>query len=419
MELSDPTLLGFVIALGIGLLIGIDRERHKGEGPTREAAGVRTFTLTALAGAAAGAINSDALMAAVAIGVVGLAALSYWRSSSHDPGLTGEIALVTTVLLGMLTMSAPTLAAGAGVVVAVLLYSREGLHHFVRSSLTEAEMRDALIFAGATLVVLPLLPDDPIDPYGVLNLRKIWIVVVLIMAIGGAGYIAVRLLGVRFGLPASGFASGFVSSSATIAAMASRVKETPGLLKPAAAGAVLSTVATIVQLAVLLAAVNLEVLGELALPLALSGLAAVLYGGAFTLWALKHEGQSADKPGRAFSLATALILAGTLAVILVASAALQSWLGEAGLVIAAGTAGFADTHSAAVSAASLATADRINPDQAVLPILAAFSTNTITKIVLAFAGNRAYALGVVPGLVLVAAAAWLGFVLEGGTLALT
>ena len=156
MDLTDPTLLGFVIALGIGLLIGIDRERHKGEGPTRDSAGVRTFTLTALAGAAAGAINSDALMAAVAIGVVGLAALSYWRSAAHDPGLTGEIALVTTALLGMLTMSAPTLAAGAGVVVAVLLYSREGLHHFVRSSLSDDELRDALIFAGATLVVLPL-----------------------------------------------------------------------------------------------------------------------------------------------------------------------------------------------------------------------------------------------------------------------
>jgi uncharacterized membrane protein (DUF4010 family) len=201
--------------------------------------------------------------------------------------------------------------------------------------------------------------------------------------------------------------------------MASRVKDTPALLKPAAAGAVLSTVATIVQLALLLAAVNLEVLGELAIPLALSGLVAVLYGGAFTLWALKQEGQGGDKPGRAFSFATALMLAGTLAVILVTSAALQSWLGEAGLVIAAGTAGFADTHSAAVSAASLATADRIDADQAVLPILVAFSTNTITKIVLALAGNRAYALSVVPGLVLVAAAAWLGFVLEGGTLSLT
>jgi uncharacterized membrane protein (DUF4010 family) len=416
MELSDPTLLGFVISLGIGLLIGIDRERRKGEGPTREAAGVRTFTLTALAGAAAGAINSDALMAAVAIGVVGLAALSYWRSSAQDPGLTGEIALVTTALLGMLTMTAPTLAAGAGVVVAVVLYSREELHRFVRSGLTDAEMRDALIFAGATLVVLPLLPDDPIDPYGVLNLRKIWIVVVLIMAISGAGYIAVRLLGVRFGLPVSGFASGFVSSSATIAAMASRVKDTPALLKPAAAGAVLSTVATIVQLALLLAAVNMSVLVALAVPLVLAGLAAVLYGGMFTLWALKHEGQGGDKPGRAFSPAAALTLAGTLAVILVASAALQSWLGDAGLVIATGAAGFADTHSAAVSAASLVNADRINADQAVLPILVAFTTNTITKIVLALAGNRAFALSVLPGLVLVAAAAWLGFVLEGGRL---
>lgn len=416
MELSDPTLLGFVISLGIGLLIGIDRERRKGEGPTRAAAGVRTFAITALAGATAGAINSDALMAAVAVGVVGFAGLSYWRSSSDDPGLTGEIALVTTALLGMLAMSAPTLAAGAGVVVAVLLYSREGLHRFVRSSLTEAEMRDALIFAGATLVVLPLLPDEPFDPYGVLNLRKIWIVVVLIMAISGAGYVAVRLLGVRFGLPVSGFASGFVSSSATIAAMASRVKDAPGLLKPAAAGAVLSTVATLVQLALLLAAVNMEVLAALAIPLALGGLAAVLYGGVFTLWALKHEGRSDDQPGRAFSPAAALVLAGTLAVILVASAALQSWLGEAGLLIAAGTAGFADTHSPAVSAASLVNADRISADRAMLPILVAFSTNTLTKIVLAIAGSRAFALNVVPGLVLVAAAAWLGFVLVGGRL---
>lgn len=85
-------------------------------------------------------------------------------------------------------------------------------------------------------------------------------------------------------------------------------------------------------------------------------------------------------------------------------------------MIGAGTAGFADTHSAAVSAASLVNADRIDPDQAVLPILVAFSTNTITKIVLALAGNRAFALSVAPGLVLVAAAAWLGFVLIGGRL---
>jgi uncharacterized membrane protein (DUF4010 family) len=416
MDLSEDALLGFAIALGIGLLIGVDRERMKGEGPSRSAAGIRTFTLTALGGAAAGAVNSDALMAAVLIGVVGLAGLSYWRSPPEDPGLTSEIALVVTALLGMLTMSQPVLAAGTGVVVAAVLYSREILHRFVRSCLTDVELRDALIFAAATLVVLPLLPDDPLDPYGVLNLRKIWIVVILIMAISGAGYIAVRLLGVKYGLPVSGFASGFVSSSATIGAMASRVKDTPGLLRPAAAGAVLSTVATVVQLALLLAAVNMSVLKALAIPLVLAGLAAAIYGGLFTLWALKHEGQSDTRPGRAFSLATALALAGTLAAILIASAALQAWLGETGVVIATAVAGFADTHSSAVSAAQLANAQRITAEQAVLPVLAAFSSNTVTKIVLAFTGDRTFALSVVPGLLLVVAAAWAGVFLSGGGL---
>ena len=85
MELSGDALLGFAIALGIGLLIGIDRERKKGEGPARSAAGMRTFTLAALVGAVADAINSDALMAAVAIGVVGLAGLSYWRAPTAIP----------------------------------------------------------------------------------------------------------------------------------------------------------------------------------------------------------------------------------------------------------------------------------------------------------------------------------------------
>jgi uncharacterized membrane protein (DUF4010 family) len=298
-------------------------------------------------------------------------------------------------------------------VVAGLLQSREALHRFVRSGLSEDELRDALIFAAATLVVLPVLPDEPLDPFGVINLRRIWIIVILIMAISAAGYIAVRLLGVRYGLPLSGFASGFVSSSATIAAMASRVKEKPDLLRPAAAGAVLSTVATVVELTVLLAAVSVPVLAAIAIPLALGGLVAILYGGAFTLWALKHEGRSDDKPGRAFSPATALVLAATLAVILIASAALQAWLGSTGALLAAAVAGFADAHSAAVSAATLATAQKMDAHQAVLPILAAFTTNTVTKMALAFAGNRAFALIVVPGLVLVLAAAWAGVLLIG------
>ena len=115
-------------------------------------------------------------------------------------------------------------------------------------------------------------------------------------------------------------------------------------------------------------------------------------------------------------LGTALALAATLAAILVASAALQAWLGATGVVIATAVAGFADTHSAAVSAAQLTNAQRITAEQAVLPVLAAFSTNTVTKIVLAFTGHRTFALSVVPGLLLVVAAAWAGAFLSGGRL---
>ncbi len=106
--------------------------------------------------------------------------------------------------------------------VAVLLNARAELHRFVRSVLTNEEIRDLLIFAGATLVVLPLLPDHPIGPYGVLNLRTIWLVVILVMGIGALGYILVRIVGPRYGLPLAGFASGFISSSATIGAMGGR-----------------------------------------------------------------------------------------------------------------------------------------------------------------------------------------------------
>ena len=125
-------------------------------------------------------------------------------------------------------MQQPALAAGLAVTVAVLLAARSRLHRFVRSVLTEDELQDALIFAGATLVVLPLVPDRPMGPYGALNPHSIWILVILVMAISAAGYIAVRMLGARFGLPIAGLASGFISSTATIGAMGARVAKTSG-----------------------------------------------------------------------------------------------------------------------------------------------------------------------------------------------
>ena len=107
-----PLFLGFLVALGIGLLISIDRERKKGEGSARQPAGLRTFTLAALLGAVAVVAGGELLLAAVALGVVAFAGLSYWRARDSDPGLTTETALVLVTLLGGLAIREPAFAAG-------------------------------------------------------------------------------------------------------------------------------------------------------------------------------------------------------------------------------------------------------------------------------------------------------------------
>ena len=217
MRFFDPMILNLAVALGIGLLIGAERERRKGEGPSRSPAGIRTFTVASLAGAISLIVGGEVLFAIATAGVILLSTVAYWRGDEDDPGLTTEIALIVTTLLGGLSMQKPALAAGLAVTLAGLLAARSRLHHFVRSVITEDELNDALILAGATLVVLPLAPDRPMGPYDALNPHSIWILVILVMAIGAAGYVAVRMLGARVGLPIAGLASGFISSTATIA----------------------------------------------------------------------------------------------------------------------------------------------------------------------------------------------------------
>jgi uncharacterized membrane protein (DUF4010 family) len=405
----DSMILNFMVALGIGLLIGVERERRKGEGPFRSFAGIRTFTVTSLAGATSLMVGGKILLATVTAGIAVLAAAAYWLGRGDDPGLTTEVALVLTSILGGLSMQQPALAGGLAVAVAVLLAARSPLHHFIRSVLTDDELQDALIFAAATLVVLPLVPERPIGPYGSLNLRSIWILVILIMAISGAGYIAVRTAGARFGLPIAGLASGFISSTATIGAMGAQVLSVKALLPAAVAGAVLSTVATIVQMAIVLAATSLATLRKLSIPLVCAGVAAAVYGTIFTVWALRQQTECQRQGGRAFSIGTAIAFALTLAGILIASAALRDWFGEAGVILATALAGFVDTHAAAISVASLVAAGKLQARDAIVPILAGLSTNTISKIFFAAAsGGRPFAFRVIPGLIVVALAAWAG-----------
>lgn len=406
----DPLLVSFAVALGAGLLIGTERERRKGEGPERAAAGLRTFTLASLAGATSFEAGGVPLLTVVAAGIFALAALAYWRGEGSDPGLTTEIALVSAVLLGGLAISRPELAAAIAVVVASLLSAKTALHRFVRNVLSEAEIRDGLVFAAATLIVLPLLPNEQLGPLTALNPRLIWIIVILVMAIGAIGHAAVRLAGIRFGLPIAGLASGFISGTATVAQMGARSVQDRALSRAASAGAMLGSIGTIAQLAAVLAVANVAVLRTVAVALIAGGAAAIIYGLVLALFALRQDQGAVDERGHAFSLWTAIGFAALLTAILIASQEMNELFGGKGLTFTAAVAGLANVDSPAISAAALVNAGKIDAQDAAIPILAALSANTLTKIALCLStGSNGYALRMTPGLIFVALAAWVGW----------
>ena len=405
----------FAVAIALGLLIGLERERSKGEGPSRRPAGIRTFALASLFGALAIHVGGVTLLVA-AVAIIGLlVGLAYFRSHDDDPGLTTDFGLLITPLLGGLAMSDSLLASGLGVAVAVIFAVKAALHGFVKGTLTSEELNDGLVFAITTLIVWPQLPDRYVGPLQALNPHMLWLLVVLVLAIGACGHVATRALGARYGLPIAGLASGFVSSTATIGSMAGRAVKEPTSMKATVAGATLSTVATFVQLALLLFAISPPTLKVMAPALAAGGITAGVYGLFFTVRSLKStDSPQTDFSGRAFSIKAALALSATMAVMLVAAAILKERLGETGVVVGTAVAGLVDAHSAAISVASLATSGKLTPQDAVLPILAGMTSNAMAKGVMAIgAGSWSFVFRVVPGLLLSMAAAWIAAFVTG------
>ncbi|MGN6237715.1 MgtC/SapB family protein [Dyella sp.] len=403
---------GFAVALGIGLLMGAERERRKGTDAQQTVAGIRTFSVVALFGAICAALDPWLVVAAM-LALTVLVGIAYARDRSGDPGLTTEASLLGCLALGALATRHPLLAAGVGVAITALLASREWLHRFVRGVLTTAELNNLLVLAAATLMVLPLIPDRAIGPFDAIHPRTIWIIVILVMAIGALAHVLLRWLGSSVGLPLAGLLSGFVSSTATIGVMGSRARGAPAQRPRAVAAAVLSTVATFAQMAAVLAVTHAPTLRVLAVPLLAGGIAAAAVG-AVVVWRSRDGAPGADieAGAAAFSVKSALLLGATIALVQLVAAALQAWLGQRGLLVAASVAGFADTHAPAVSFASLAADGAIAPHQAMWPILLALTTNTVSKAVVAvLGGGRAFAQPVIVGLALVLACTWAGALL--------
>ncbi|WP_210644454.1 DUF4010 domain-containing protein [Pseudomonas sp. Tri1] len=404
--------LGFAnaaAALGVGLLVGLERERRKGEGDRRDFAGLRTFAVTALLGYVTFRVGGPLLLGFIALSLGAVVTAAYWRNLDKDPGITSEVALFAVLALGALCVSAPALAIAIGVVMAGLLASRQTLHHFARSQLTADELRDGLILLIAVLVVLPLAPDRYLGPYNAINLRTICTLTVMLMAVGALGHVAVRTLGTRYGYPLGAIASGFASATVTIASMGNIAAKQPTHLKVLSAAAVLSNLATLAQMALILSAVEPALLRWMWGPLLCGTLMTLLCGGMLMLSRSRGRADEPIKAGGAFSLKLALTVTLMMTGITVLSSAMLDLFGQTGVVVTAVFSGLADAHASTASIASLAKAGLLPFDGIAVPVLMALSSNSLSKCAVAwFSGGRGFAAYVIPAQVLVTLAMWAG-----------
>lgn len=394
-----------VVAFGVGLLIGVERERAKGSGPGRAAAGVRTFMLLGLVGAIAQVIGPVGVAVAGAATALAIYA-SYRRTQTIDPGLTTEFAMLTTFLLGVLAVRSPPLAGGLGALVALTLASKSRLHRFTRERLSQQELDDALLLVASAFVVLPLLPNHTIDPWGAINPHKLWILTVAVMGVSSAGYVALRVFGSRLGLALAGLAGGFVSSTATIATMGDKAKATPSLTPAYASAGLISNAGTVVQLAIVIGTLAPDLLHEVAWPLVAAGIVAV-GAAALSSWrsfATAHDGREVAGK-RPFESRHVLVFVGILGGIVLLSAIARHLLGTRSLPWVLAASGLADVHAAAAAAAQLFASQQIDRGTAHVALAAALAANSSVKCVLAFLkGGIDYARRVVPGIVLMVVA---------------
>ncbi|WP_374661699.1 DUF4010 domain-containing protein [Inhella sp.] len=404
--MNSELLQGLAVALGCGLLVGLERERRKGRGPGREVAGLRSFAVAALAGALAAWLDGGWLMAAALLSVSLLVAATRWGRPGSDPGLTTELALLAIVLIGALAMREPLWAAVSSVLITVLLAARQRMHHFARRVLREEELHDGLLLAALALLVLPLLSPEPAALLGGGSARQLGLLVLMLLMLQAAAHVALRLLGPQAGLFGAGLIGGFVSSTATVVSLGglARHKSAPAQRQWAAA-AMLSTAATWLQTLIMLGPIAPQLMAGW-VPVALTGAAAAL----LAAWWVGKRGAHAEAAlppsRRPLRPREALALAALLTGVSVAVSLAQRQLGELGALGGALLAGLADAHAALPSLAALAGSARIDAATLHAALLLAIGANAITRSLVAWAsGGWGYARWLVAALALQAAAA--------------
>jgi uncharacterized membrane protein (DUF4010 family) len=405
----DTLIARLGLALAIGLLVGLERGWRERDAPDRSrTAGIRTFGISGLLGgivtALANALGAVSVLVGGFIAFAAIFAGYKAREAAHDEdfSVTSVIAGLGVFALGALSVAGDYRAAAAGgAALAAVLASREILHGLLRR-LTWLELRSALMLAVMTAIVLPLLPNRTMDPWGGFNPWEVWFLTVLMASISFAGYVAVRILGGTRGLLVSSLAGAVVSSTAVTMTLARSAASAASPL-PLAGAASLAAMVSILRVCTVVLAIEPSVLATVGMPALAASLAFAICG----IFLLANHGRDPEKGTSArnpFELGPLLLFAMLFAIVSTASAALAAQFGGRGLLASSALAGMFDVDVSVLSALRLVK-HSVSVEAVGLAVLTALAANALGRLALAaFAGPVRFWLPLA-GITLVAAAA--------------
>jgi len=377
--MNSTVLSALSLALGLGLLIGLQRE-HAGS----ELGGIRTFPLLALLGLICGLLAGrwgGFIVAAGFIGVTSLAVLANLpqiREKTDTGNQTTEAAALLTFALGAyLATGAYAAAIVIGGIAAVLLHFKKPMHRFVHA-MDERDIRAVMRFAIISLIILPVLPDRTYGPFQVLNPQEIWLMVVLIVGIGLAGYVSYKFFGERAGVVPGGILGGLVSSTATTVAYARRAREAPESEALAAIAIMIASSVAQARIVVEVAVVAPGILAAVLAPLLAQFLLLVVVSVAMLIF-YQQEANAMPEQENPAELKPALIFGAIYALAIFTTAAAKNYFGNEALYLVAAISGIVDVDAITLSSAQLAAAERIDTTTTWRVILIASLMNLVFK----------------------------------------
>lgn len=410
---SKQVILSFLVAVLLGFLIGLERERKR-ETQGSIFAGIRTFPLIALFGAIVGTLSwtiSPWVLVGSFVPVAVLIALAYWRETAGTKvGGTTQFAVLVAYGLGVMAGYGAYVAALAGAVVATGMLSLRTELRRLAGAVSQEDLYAVVQFAVVSLVVLPLVPNETFGPWGVWNPRTIWWLVVLISGLSFIGYAASKVIGATRGIGWSGLLGGLASSTAVTMSFSERSKKQQSLDIVYAIGVLAASAVMIPRLWVLLGVLQPRLILPTLIPLGVLFVITTI-GGLSVLRERKRERLEGARVTNPFQLKTALQFALLFALILLLAKAAEEYLGTRGLYIASALAGVTQLDAITLTLAhQVGTGLDVNVAARGLAIAAA--TNSLFKAGLALVlGSRRFGRSVLATLFLAAvgciAAAWL------------